>query len=100
MFGTQEYVLDDTLDDDIPDGDNGINANNDDESYTYDDNENNAGNHLNCNNVDDNGNNDDNDNGDRIVMIFAFCRTFCMWNSWIFAICSYICAYIDPNISS
>ena len=78
MFGTQEYVLDDTLDDDNPDGDNGINANNDDESYTYDDNKNNDGNHLNCNNVDDDGNNDDNDNGDRTVKIFAFCRTFCM----------------------
>ena len=58
-----------TLDDDIPDSDNGINDTNDDKNYNYDNNKNNDGNHLNDNN-DDTANNYDNDNDDQAVMIF------------------------------
>ena len=38
-----DYILDDTLDNNTPDGDNFINDNND-ENYNHDDNENNDGN--------------------------------------------------------
>ena len=66
-----DYVLDDTLDVDTPNGDNGINDNNDDENCNYDKNENNDSNHLNDNNNDDdNNNNYDNDNDDQTIMIF------------------------------
>ena len=65
------YILDDTLDNDNPDGDNSINDNNDDENYNQDNNE---------NNDDDNDSNYDSDNGDKIMIIFipdnVFWRTF------------------------
>ena len=47
-----DYILDDTLEDDTPDGDNGINGNND-ENYNYNSNKNNDGNHVNDNSDDD-----------------------------------------------
>ena len=46
------YALGDTLDDDTPDCDNGINDNNDNENYNYDNNENIDGNQFNDNNDD------------------------------------------------
>ena len=65
-----DYVLDYTLHDDTPDGDNGINGNNDEENCNYDNNKNNDSNHLNDNNNDDNDNNYDHDNDDQTIMIF------------------------------
>ena len=56
-----DYVPDDILGDDIPDGDNGINDNNDDQNYKYDNND---------NNNDDNNSNYDDDNDDQTTMIF------------------------------
>ena len=47
-----DYALGDTLDDDAPDCDNGINDNNDNENYNHDNNENIDGNHFNDNNDD------------------------------------------------
>ena len=64
------YVPDDILGDDTPDGDNGINDNNDDQNYKYDNNDNNDSNYLNDNNNDDNDNNYDDDNDDQTTMIF------------------------------
>ena len=47
-----DYILDDIIDDDIPDHDKDINdTNDDDENYNYDSNENNDGDHLNDNKV-------------------------------------------------
>ena len=65
-----DHVLDDTLDDNTPHGDNGVNDNNDDENYNYDNNENNDANKLNDNNNDDNDSNYDNGNDDQTIMIF------------------------------
>ena len=62
-----DYVLDDTLDDDIRHGDNGINDNNDDKNHNYCNNENNDGNLLYDNNNVDNDNNYDHD---QKIMIF------------------------------
>ena len=56
-----DYVPDDILGDDTPDGDNGINDNNDDQNYKYDNND---------NNNDDNNSNYDDDNDDQTTMIF------------------------------
>ena len=66
-----DYVPDDTLDDDTPDGDNGNRDNNDDENHNYDNNENIVGNHLNDDNDYDNDNKyDDDDDDDQTIMIF------------------------------
>ena len=46
-------IVDYTLHDDTPDGDNGINDKNDDESHNFDNNENVDGNHLYDNNDDE-----------------------------------------------
>ena len=65
-----DYDLEDTLDNDIPDVDNGINDNNDDENYNHDDNGNNHGIHHNDNNDDDNNDkNYDKDNSGQTIMI-------------------------------
>ena len=66
----RDYILDDTLDNDTPNDDNGINDNNDDENYNHDNNRNNDCNQHNDHNDDDNRNNYDNDNGDQTMMIF------------------------------
>ena len=61
----RDYILDDTLDKDTPNDDNGINGINDDENYNYD---NNGNNDCNCHN----GHNDyDNDNGDQMMIFQA-----------------------------
>ena len=65
----RDYILDDTLNNDATNDDNGINDNNDDENYNHDNNGNNACNRHNDHNNDDNGNNYDNDNGDQTIMI-------------------------------
>ena len=66
----RDYILDDTLDKDTPNDDNGINGINDDETYNYDNNGNNDCNCHNDHNDYDNDNNYDNDNGDQMIMIF------------------------------
>ena len=66
----RDYIVDDTLDKDTPNDDNGINGNNDDENYNYDNNGNNYYNSHNDHNDDDNDSNSDNDNGDQTIMIF------------------------------
>ena len=71
---SQDYILDDTLDNNTPNGDCGINDNYDDddyddESYINDNNGNNNHNHHNDYNNDDNDSNYDNDNGDQTIMI-------------------------------
>ena len=58
------YVLDDTLDNDTPNGDNGINNNDNYENYINDNNGNNDRNDH------DNDKNHDNDNGDQKIMTF------------------------------
>ena len=64
------YILDDALDNDTPNDDNGINDNDDDdENYINDNNGNNDRNHHNGHHYDDNDNNYDNDNGDQTIMI-------------------------------
>ena len=63
----REYILDDTLDKDTPNDDNGINGINDNENYNYDSNKNND---CNRHNDDDNDNNYDNDNGNQTIVIF------------------------------
>ena len=80
----QDYILDDTLDNETPNGDY-INDNYDDdyddENYINDNNGNNDRNHHNDYNDDDNDNNFDNDNGDQTIVIFQgnpFWRTFCL----------------------
>ena len=69
----QDYILDDTLDNETPNGDY-INDNYDDdydnENYVNDNNGNNDRNHHNDHNDDDNDNNFDNDNGDQTILIF------------------------------
>ena len=65
----RDYILDDTLDKDTPNDDNGINGINDDENYNYDNNGNNDSNCHNDHNDYDNDNNYDNDNGDQMIMI-------------------------------
>ena len=64
------YILDDILDDDTTDNDNGIIDKNDAENYDHDNSKNNDGNNHNDNNDDDNDGNYDNDNGDLTIMIF------------------------------
>ena len=64
------YIIDDTLDNDTPNGDNGINDNDDNENHINDNNENNYHNHHNDHNDDDIDNNYDNDNGDQTIIIF------------------------------
>ena len=66
----RDYILDNTLDNDTPNDDNGINDNNDDENYNHDNNRNNYCNRHNDHNDDDNGNSYDNDTGDQTIMIF------------------------------
>ena len=82
-----DYVLHDTADDDTPDSDNGINDNNGDKNYDFDNKKSNDWNHL----YDDK----------KMIMITimiiitiirqnditnnAFCRTFYLRKSWIFA---------------
>ena len=68
----QDYILDNTLDDETPNGDY-INDNyddDDDENCINDNNGNNDRNHHNDYNDDDNDNNFDNDNGDQTIVIF------------------------------
>ena len=69
----QDYILDDTLDDETPNGDF-INDNYvddyDDENYINDNNGNNDRNNHNDYNDDDNDNNFDNDNCDQAIVIF------------------------------
>ena len=62
-------TLDDTLDNETPNGDC-INDNYDDENYINDNNGNNDHNHHNDYNDDDNDNSFDNDNGDQTIVIF------------------------------
>ena len=58
-----DYILDETLDNDTPNGDNCINDNDDhDENCIYDNNENNDRNQYNDHTDDDNDNNYDNNN--------------------------------------
>ena len=72
----QNYILEGTLDNDTPSGDNRINDNYDvyddydDERYINDNNWNNNCNHHNDYNDDDNDNNYDSDNGNQTIMIF------------------------------
>ena len=64
-----DYILDDTLHNNTPNGDNGINDN-DDENYINDNNGNiDCDHHNDYNDDDDNDNNYDNDNGGQTVMI-------------------------------
>ena len=80
----QDYILDDALDNETPNGD----YINDDyiDDYDYENhingsNGNNDHNHHNNYNHDDNDNNFDNDNGDQTIVIFQgnpFWRTFCL----------------------
>ena len=63
----RDYILDDTLEKNTPNDNNGIN---DDENYNYDNNGNNGYNFHNDHNDYDNDNNYDNDNGDQMIMIF------------------------------
>ena len=67
----QDYTLGCTLDNDTPNGDNGINDNdNDDENYINDNKADNDRNNHNDYNDDDNDNNYVNDNGDQTITIF------------------------------
>ena len=71
----QDNILDGTLDNETPNGDNGINENYDDDDYDdenfiNDNNWNNGCNHHNDYNDDDNDNNYDNDNGGQTIMMF------------------------------
>ena len=69
----QDYVLDDTLDNETPNGDyisDNYYGDYDDENYINDNNGNNDCNHNNDYNDADNGNNFDNDNGDQTIVIF------------------------------
>ena len=67
----RDYILDDTLDNDTPNDDNGINNDSDNGNYNHDSNGNNDCNcHNDHNDDDDNDNNYDNDNGDQTIMIF------------------------------
>ena len=63
-----DHILDDTLGNNNPHGDNGINDN-DDENYNYNSNDNNDGNQLDDNNDDDNYNKYNNGNDDQKIMI-------------------------------
>ena len=65
----RDYILDDTLDKDTPNDDNGINGINDDENCNYDNNGDNDCNFHNDHNDYDNDNNYDNDNGDQMIMM-------------------------------
>ena len=65
-----DYIPDDTLDNDTPNMDNGINDNDDYENYINDNNINNDCHHHNDHNDDDNDNNHDNNDGDQTIMIF------------------------------
>ena len=98
-----DYVLDDALDDNSPDGDNGISDSNDDENCNYDNNKNNDSNNHNDNKHDDNDNNYDNDNDDQTIMIFQtmhFVELFICEKADFFGIYAYVCAQIHPNVSS
>ena len=64
-----DYILDYSLDNDTPNGDNGINDNDDCECYNNDNNGNNDLNHHNDHNDDNNDNNHDKDNGDHTIII-------------------------------
>ena len=66
----RDYILDDTLDKDTLNDDNGTNGINDDENCNYDNNGDNDCNFHNDHNDYDNDNNYDNDNGDQMIMIF------------------------------
>ena len=71
----QDYILDSTLDNETPNGDNDINDNYDDddydhENYVNDNNGNSDCNHHDDYNDDDNDNNYDNANGNQAIMIF------------------------------
>ena len=66
----QDYILDDTLDNDTPNDDNFINNESDNGHYNHDSNGNNDCNRHNDHNDDDNDNNYDNDSGDQTIMIF------------------------------
>ena len=65
-----DYILDDTLDNDTPNDDNGINNDSNNGNYNHGSNGNNDCNRHNDHNDDDNDNNYDNDNGDQAIMIF------------------------------
>ena len=68
----QDYILDDTLDNDNPNADyiyDSYDDDYDDENYINDNNDNNDRNHHNDYNDNDNDNNFDNDNGNQTIVI-------------------------------